>query len=129
MIFVLLLLCFIFGYMWFFRTNKTLKTDINNLKTENVILEKEKDALDKQLIDYKQKYDSLVVLDNVLIKEYVELQKYTTALEKNAHKTENSLDILKNQISETRKEIEYLKEHPANRIGDNLVNSLKNKTK
>ena len=46
----------------------------------------------------------------------------------NANKSKRELEKFKREIEETKRKIDSLKSHPANRTGDDLLNSIKLKT-
>jgi hypothetical protein len=95
--------------------NKSIEAERKKLFIENVKLKTEADALIQSINDYQKDIDSINVL---LTKNKIELQNALGRLKKG-----------KEQLERTRKEIEKLENNPIKRTGNELLNSIKEKTK
>lgn len=129
LIIVLFLLALLFGFMWFFSKNNKAQGKIDKLTDDNARLEEMNKKISEEINAYKVKCDSLSLIDKKYSKEYVILEKQNTILVNKSNAAEKELDRLQNKLYKNRQEIEYLKKHPSNRTGDELINSLKIKTK
>ena len=95
----------------------------------NVKLENQKKAVDLEIATWKEKSDSLKKLDIKLQAELAKQEAQTRKAEIEANKSKANLDKLRGDLAETQHKIEEIKNHPPNRTGDALLESLKNKTK
>src|SRR5574344_568080 len=129
LIIVIFLLALLFGFMWFFSKNNKAQGKIDKLTDDNARLEEMNKKISEEINAYKVKCDSLSLIDKKYSKEYVILEKQNTILVNKSNAAEKELDRLQNKLYKNRQEIEYLKKHPSNRTGDELINSLKIKTK
>lgn len=129
LIIILLSLTIFFGFKWYFQWNNGSKDKINQLEQKVEQLEKEKKIVDKEILLWKNRFDSIDVVNKKL--EYnLYLQSEKTRLaELNANRTIQSLNKIRILMEESRKKIEDLKNNPPNRTGDFLLESIKNKTK
>ncbi len=116
-------------YKWHNSENSNYEQELNKLKQENLLIHKKRDSLLSER--------SILQSDLNLIKnENQRLQLVSEKLEKEsleyrnrANKTKHELDNLRSQLEETHRKIEELKHNPPNRSDDNLLNSLRSKTK
>jgi predicted nucleic acid-binding Zn-ribbon protein len=118
-----------FASLWYFMGSPSQRKEIKKLKQEYEKVEAEKKQNQAEILRWKSTYDSLVKLDITLSKAVIELEKQLDDAIKNANYSKGELDKIKNKINETRKKIEDLKKNPINRENEDLLNSLKNKTK
>ena len=82
-----------------------------------------------EITTWRAKSDSLRQLDIKLQAEINKQEALTKKAEAEANKSKANLNKLKNDLAETQHKIEEIKNHPPNRTGDALLESLKNKTK
>jgi chromosome segregation ATPase len=130
-ILILILLGFtlIFGYKWYFSGNDGIEEKLNQLQVEYDEIENEKEESNKRLYDKSLFIDSLLVVDSLNNEKLSILEFNINEAEKEASVSNDKLNKLKKELSETRKKINEFKENPPNRVGDDLLNSIKNKTK
>jgi predicted RND superfamily exporter protein len=127
---IILVLATVFAYYIF--SNKTsgdYKEQLSKLDSSNKALEKTRDSLYKNI---KSVDSNLLVLkkhDSLLNKEILELDAEVIKDKKIAAKSQAELNHIKNDLDSTRKQIIEAKAHPANRSGNDLLNSLKIKSK
>lgn len=118
----------IFGYIAIFGGDSNYKQQLKELKTKNELLEKQRDSIDVVINNLHAEYAKLKVREAELAKEVTALDAEVEQNKANAKRSQAELDIMKRDLKETRRKIEELKKHPANREGDDLINSLKLKT-
>lgn len=129
LIIALTLMSIIFAWKYFNESDKDYKKELQRLRTENELIQKQRDSLFTQrkklegdMLIIRKHNDSLIYISNVLEKEVVN-QKHKANLSR------QELDKLRSELEETRTKIEEIKKHPSNRSGDELLNSLKSKIK
>jgi peptidoglycan hydrolase CwlO-like protein len=128
LILVLLLTTLIFGYKWFFGSDSASAERIKQLEQEYKELEKKKKENEVQINALKASFDTLKLKDDSLKVELNRLEGETKHAEIVAAQSKNRLSKLQAELAETRHKIEEFKKSPPNREGDNLLQSLKNKT-
>ncbi len=127
-ILVLLGISLLFGYKWFFSNDPSLKKRLKEIESEyNTLEEKKKDA-DKRIKELENEFIVLQKKDKELQDKVVKLESDIKIAEQNAANSKNNLDKMKKELEETKHKIEDFKKNPPNRTGDDLLNSLKNKT-
>jgi flagellar basal body-associated protein FliL len=128
-ILVLLGLTLLFGYKWFFGGNKESKQRVKQLEQEFKQLESQKKLVDLEIATWKAKSDSLIKIDIKLQEDLARQEAETKKAEIESQKSKANLDKLKKDIIEIQNKIKEFKKNPPNRTGDELLESLKNKTK
>lgn len=131
-ILILILLGFtlIFGYKWYYGTdNNDYKNKIKELRDSNDLLEKQRDSIRVRLVNLKNDLDILKDKEELLNSEIDNMRIEIEKAKANSNKSKSELDKLKSELKETRKRIDYLKDNPPNRTGDDLIRSLKNNLK
>lgn len=124
----LLLGCLIFGYMSFFKGDDLYKYKVEELNKQNEALLKEKSLSDEKIKKLNLEFDSLKIIEIKLIND-INLRDVEIGKTKDrANKSKKELDKFRREMEETRKKIDSLKANPANRTGEDLINSLKLKT-
>jgi chromosome segregation ATPase len=129
LILILLGLTLLFGFKWFFSGDKSSKERVKQLEQQFKELESQKKAVDLEIITWRAKSDSLRQLDIKLQSEITKQEALTKKAEVEANKSKANLDKLRHDLAETQHKIDEIKNHPPNRTGDALLESLKNKTK
>ena len=129
LILALIIFSIISGYKWFIGGDNVSKERVKQLDEEFKKLEIKKDSLTKSINKWKAKFDSLSVRDEELSKINAKLEIDVKKAESDANTSKVNLDKLKGDISNTKNKIEDLKKNPTKRTGDDLLNSIKNKTK
>lgn len=119
----------LFAYKWYFSNDIVSKERVKQLEKEFKYLEEQKKIVDSEITSLKLKFYELKKIDDKLKLELIEQEKLTKHAELEAKKSKSNLDKVKKDLEETRKKIENIKRNPPNRIGDALLESLKNKTK
>lgn len=129
LVIALLGLTLIFGYKWFFNKDAGSTERLNQLEKEYKELEARKLELDKKIEVFKTKYDSLELVDNKLKNKLLKSESETRKAEIESRKSLVELEKSKREMNNLYKKIEQYKDSPANRIDDDLLESIKNKTK
>jgi len=128
LILILLAGCLIFGYMWFFSGNDEYKEKIKQLEKEKKELVSERENLDKQVKVLQGDYVILKQKEAKLLSDLAKLDTEINQSKINAAKSQAELNKMKRDLKDTQDKIAELKKNPANRTGDDLLNSLKMKT-
>ncbi len=115
--------------MWFIKGDSASKERIKQLEEEFKKLERQKDSINISINKWKVKFDSLSLRGEELAKINFKLESDVKKAETDASISKANLDKLRNDISVTKKKIDELKNNPTKRTGDDLLNSIKNKTK
>lgn len=105
------------------------RKEIKRLKEEVNDIQKKRDKLDVDFKDLESNFkrDSLELI--VLKKEFALLDRKIKDKDKEIAKAKKDLNDLKKSLEGTKKEIEKLKSNPVKRTGNELLNSIKEKTK
>jgi len=128
LILILLGLTLLFGFKWFFSGDKESKERVKQLEQQFKELESQKKAVDLEIIAWRQKSDSLKQLGIRLQSEVIKQESLTKRAEAEAIKSKAILDKLRGDLAETQNKIKQIKNNPPNRTGNDLLESLKNKT-
>jgi len=130
-ILILILLGFtlIFGYKWYFSGDDGIKEELKQLQEQYDQIEKEKQESTKRLDANAIVIDSLLNIDSLNTEKIALLEFNVREAEDKANESAGKLSAVQKELAATRKKIKELKENPANRTGDDLLNSIKNKTK
>lgn len=129
LILVLIIFSIISGYKWFIEGDSVSKEKVKQLEEEFKRLERKKDSLTISINKWKVKFDSLSVKGEELSKINAKLEIDVKKAESDANISKANLDKLRVDMLDTKKKIEDLKKNPTKRTGDDLLNSIKNKTK
>lgn len=127
-ILVLLGFSLLFGYKWFFSADPSLKKRLKEIEAEYNALEEKKKESDKKIKQLEQEYVELEKKDKQLQQQVIKLESEIKVAEQTAANSKSNLDKMKKDLAETKHKIEEFKKNPPNRTGDDLLNSLKNKT-
>jgi uncharacterized coiled-coil DUF342 family protein len=126
-IIILTLLMILFGFNYF-KSDGDYKNKVKSLREENNKIKKSRDSLSKNILILEKEFkllreegDSLLVKINSLDNEIADYKK-------KADKSENELIHMRKKLLETNNKIKDLKDNPPNRVSDDLINSIKNKT-
>lgn len=130
-ILILILLGFtlIFGYKWYFSGDGEIEEKLNQLQEQYDAIELEKQKSNKRLEDNALVIDSLMLADSLNNEKIALLEFNVREAEDEANESAGKLSKMKKELADTRRKIKELKENPPNRTGDDLLNSIKNKTK
>ena len=129
LILILLGATLIFGYKWYFGGNSEYKEKLKALQEQYDEIEKQKSESDKRLIIINNEKDSLSIQDSLSKKRILELEDGVMLAQRESDKSKEMFNKLKAELAITKKKIEDLKNNPPNRTGDELLESIKNKTK
>jgi len=125
---VLLAACLIFGYISLFRGDKLYEYKVEELKKENAALMKQKLAIDEENKTLKIEFSNLKTKEVELLNDINLRDSEIAKSKENANRSKRELEKFKREIESTRQKIDSLKAHPANRTGEDLLNSIKLKT-
>lgn len=128
-ILALILFCTISSYYWLIKGDTESKEKLKEYETEFKKLEKIKDSLDISISNLKIKYKELDKQEDLLEEQNLVLSKRASKAEADAKHSKKDLEELLKKQKKTLEEIEKLKKNPIKREGDDLLESLKNKTK
>ena len=128
-ILILLIVAILFGYKWFIESDSGSKERVKQLEKEFAEMESKKKLTDLEIKKWKCKFDTLQKEGDILKQENVKLEANIKKAEQEAIKSKSNLDKLRSEMIETKNKIEKLKKNPIKRTGDDLLQSIKNKTK
>lgn len=127
-IFILLGLTLIFGYLQVTKDDSGYKSKIEKLREDNNRLIEENKKIDGIIDSLKVEYINLQKTDSLL---NVEISKRDAEIAKalaDSKKSKAELDRIKTEMEAIRKKIQELKANPFRRTDNELINSLKLKT-
>lgn len=117
----------IFGLKWYFGSNVD-KDKIKELEVKFKELESQKKEVDERILKWEEKFKELDKEDSDLRDKQAIIEKQIINSIIMNNKDKQELDKLRKKIEETRKKIQEFKNNPPNRTGEDLLNSIKNKT-
>ncbi len=131
MILVLLGASLLFGYKWWFfgSENDASKERVKQLDIEYKKLEAQKKHLDVEIANWEDKFSKSEFEIAKLQIEISSLGLKSIRAENDANTSKAGLDKIKKELDEARRNIEKLKSDNNYKTGDELLESIKNKTK
>jgi hypothetical protein len=127
-IFILLGLTLIFGYITLTGDDSEYKRKVEILKEDNTRLLNENSKIDRRIDSLNLEYINLQKKDSLLAIEISKRDVQIANALASSKKSREELERIKAGLMETRKKIDSLKTNPIKRTGDDLLNSLKLKT-
>jgi len=128
LIFALLAVCLVFGYMALFSKDSGYAEKLKTLEDANALLQKQRSAANNSIDSLKGAYTRLKAHEAVLNADIARRDASIAQSAAVAARSQAELGKLKREMETTIRKIKDAKAHPANRIGDDLLNSLKLKT-
>jgi hypothetical protein len=128
-ILILIIVTIFFGYKWFISGDSGSNERVKQLEKEFAELESRKKLADLEINKWRCKFDTLQKEGDILKQENIKLEAETKKAEQEANKSKSNLNKLRLEMIETKNKIEQLKKNPIKRTGDDLLQSIKNKTK
>jgi predicted nucleic acid-binding Zn-ribbon protein len=126
-IIALLVISSFFGLKWYLSGNDEDKKRLEELEQKYEKLEEEKNAIDKDIVNWKTKYQLKDAEDKKKSIEVTQAKKEARLAIEKANKTKAELDNLKGGITKTRQEIEDFKKNPPQLTDEQLLESLNKK--
>jgi hypothetical protein len=120
-----LIVTFVNGMM----TSSGYKKQIKDIENKNDAIEEQRKSLESRNVELSKKIknDSLIV---VRYQERIDsLSKLISTKDGEIKTLKRSADVARKELEKTKKEIDNLLNNPIKRTGDELINSLKEKTK
>jgi len=120
-----LIVTFVNGMM----TSSGYKKQIKDIENKNDAIEEQRKSLESRNVELSKKIknDSLIV---VRYQERIDsLSKLISTKDGEIKTLKRSADVTRKELEKTKKEIDNLLNNPIKRTGDELINSLKEKTK
>ena len=127
-VFILLTLLMVVGYNWYFKADKNYKNQVESLKEENKKIQITRDSLYMNILSLEKDFNLIKAKEDSLIIKIEKLNTQISDSKNKANKSKAELDALRIELLETNKKIKELKNNPPNRNGQDLINSIKNKT-
>ena len=127
-ILVLLAFCLVFGWMVLFRGDSGYKEKLKQLEAANVQLQEQRTSINVKIDSLQCEYTKLKAHDVALAADVVQRDASIAKTKAEAALSQAELTKLKREMEETIRKIKEAKDRPANRTGDDLINSLKLKT-
>lgn len=127
-IFILLTLLMVVGYNWYFKADKNYKNQVESLKQENKKIKISRDSLSMNIFSLEKDFNLIKAREDSLMTRIGKLDTQISNSKNKANKSKAELDALRKELLETNNKIKELKNNPPNRNGQDLINSIKNKT-
>jgi chromosome segregation ATPase len=127
-IFILLTLLMVVGYNWYFKADKNYKNQVESLKQENKKIQISRDSLSMNILILEKDFNLIKAREDSLMTRIGKLDTQISDSKNKANKSKAELDALRKELLETNNKIKELKNNPPNRTGQDLINSIKNKT-
>lgn len=127
-IFILLTLLMVVGYNWYFKADKNYKNQVESLKQENKKIKISRDSLSMNIFSLEKDFNLIKAREDSLMTRIGKLDTQISNSKNKANKSKAELDALRKELLETNNKIKELKNNPPNRTGQDLINSIKNKT-
>lgn len=129
LILVLLGFCLIFFYKWYFSGDDGYKKEVKRLREENKKLQQKRDSVNFIIQGLEKDFSELKKIDSTLKVKIFSMESEIISAKEKANRSKSELEKLRVEIEKTKKQIEDLKQNPPNRKDEDLLNSLKTKTK
>lgn len=129
MLAILMVVCIVLAYLAFTKDGGEYKQQLKDLAQKNAEIEKQRKTIDSTLSVLKLQYDSLKQQEAVLVATIENQDAEIEKRKKIAAQSQAELDSIKKELANTREAIKKAKANPPNRTGDDLLNSLKIKTR
>ena len=113
---------------YFYLEGREAEEQIQQLEAARIVLMQERDSLDAVSDSLHGEYVRLREIDEKVAQEIQKKDRTIADLKSRSARSQQNLDQLKQDMRETQEKIESVKRNPANRTGDALLESLKNKT-
>jgi chromosome segregation ATPase len=127
-IFILLTLLMAVGYNWYFKADKNYKNQVESLREENKKIQISRDSLSMNILSLEKDFNLIKAREDSLMTRIEKLDTQISDSKSKANKSKAELDALRKELLETNNKIKELKNNPPNRNGQDLINSIKNKT-
>jgi TolA-binding protein len=128
-ILILIIFSTISAYHWFIKGDDLSKEKIKRWEDEFKKLQREKDSISINITNLKLRFNELNKKKDSLESQNKLLENKIIEVEKESQKSKTELNEMRKNQKATLKEIENLKNNPIRREGEDLLESLKNKTK
>jgi chromosome segregation ATPase len=126
---ILVIACGALAYFVFFGNgNAEYRKHIAELEASNRVLDLKRDSLISDISRLKTEFTALHTKDSLLS---IKIEEEDVEIARNkaiAAKSQFELKQVKQSLEKTRHQIDSVKAHPANRTGNDLLNSLKIKS-
>ena len=130
LILILIIISSFSVWKWLTKVDDTKsKERIKELENEFHKLEIRKDSVDNNIKTLELEFEKLEVKDSLLVEENKKLSKEAKQAELESKIWKTKLQTSQKQQEETRSRIKQLGKNPIKREGNDLLESLKNKTK
>lgn len=126
---ILVIACLVLAYLAFTKDGGEYKQQLKDLAQKNAEIEKQRKSIDITLSVLKLQYDSLKKQEAALVATIETQEKEIERRKTIAAKSQAELESIKRELANTRDAIKKAKDNPPNRTGDDLLNSLKIKTR
>jgi septal ring factor EnvC (AmiA/AmiB activator) len=105
------------------------KQQVKDLEAKNKVLQSERVEIHKRVAALEREYEALKKKEAELLADIAKRDIEIANSKAAASRSKAELDKLKKDLQKTREDIKNHEDNPANRTGDDLLNSLKLKTK
>jgi hypothetical protein len=113
-------------YFWFSKPD-TYKQENKRLKNEIIQIQKQRDKIADSIKTLKYEYTKLEDSANIKLQLLDEINQRMVLIEQRVSTSFDELSKIKNGVNGLNAQIKSATEKPIKRVGDDLINSLKNK--
>jgi LysM repeat protein len=113
-----------FGLTWYFGGFDASKERVKQLEEDYKKLEKEKEAAEAKIAAWKEIFDKKDKQDKKMTQEVINAKTDANVAKINAERAKSELSKLQSGMSQTRKEIEEMKNNPKVLTDDELLEEL-----
>jgi LysM repeat protein len=113
-----------FGLTWYFGGFDASKERVKQLEEDYKKLEKEKEAAEAKIVAWKEIFDKKDKEDKKMTQEVINAKTDANVAKINAEKAKAELTKLQGGMSQTRKEIEEMRNNPKTLTDDELLEDL-----
>ena len=105
------------------------KDEINSLQNDIKKIQKERDSLANARIILQNEFINLKKQDSIKSIKILKNDSAISAVQSKLQQTQSDFNLVKKNLATAQQKLQDVMKSPANRTGDDLLNSLKNKSK
>lgn len=127
-IFILIAALLLMGWFTFFKGDNSYKRRVRELQQENKVLVQQRQSLEERIARREAAFDSLTQVESKTRSTLLRAEAESDVLRARVGIARTELASARKLAAQAQERIQNLKRRPANRTGQELLNSLKLKT-
>lgn len=127
-IFILIAALLLMGWFTFFKGDNSYKRRVRELQQENKVLVQQRQSLEERIAHREAAFDSLTQVESKTRSTLLRAEAESDVLRARVGIARAELASARKLAAQAQERIQNLKRRPANRAGQELLNSLKLKT-